>query len=161
MKNKLIALFIFIMCVMGCTNTTFKRPPHNDPSDDASIKLAEAADSVSDSMMQMAQTEKVLTPPHSDNTLTIPTSFSLQTHASVDWSGPIDELTKRIAHAAHYRMRVLGNEPAIPVLISINLKDHTLADILRNIDYQAGNKASLHVYPNTKVIELRYVNNYS
>lgn len=161
MNNKLVVLCICVLLTCGCTNTTSKRPPYNDPSDDASIKLAEAADSVSNSIMQMAKTEKILTPPQQDNTLTIPYTNNLNAHASVDWSGPIGELTRRIAEAAHYKIRVLGTEPAIPVLISINLKDYSLGDILRNIDYQAGNKASIHVYPNHKVVELRYVNAYS
>jgi defect in organelle trafficking protein DotD len=161
MKNKIIVLFLFTLFLSGCASTTFKRPPYNNPSDDASIKLAEAANSVSDSMLQMAKTEKVLTSPKEDNTLNIPNTYNLQTHASVDWSGPIAELTEQIAKAAHYRIRVLGTVPAIPILVSLDLEDHSLADILRNIDYQAGNKASIHVYPNSKVVELRYVNTYS
>ncbi len=161
MTKKFIVLFLSIMMIGACTSVTFKRPPYNDPSDDASIKLAEAANSVSDSMMQMAKTEKILTPPQGDNTLTIPNTNNLNAHASVDWSGPIAELTKRVADAADYRLRIIGTEPAIPVLISVNLKDHSLGDILRNIDYQAANKASIHVYPNNKVVELRYANSYS
>ncbi len=161
MNNKLIVLFLSLMIIGGCTHTTSKRPPYNDPSDDASIKLAEAANSVSNSMLQMAKTEKILIPPQQDNVITIPNTNNLNTYASVDWSGPIEELTKRIADAAHYKLRILGNKPAIPVLISLNLKDYSLGDILRNIDYQAKNKASIYVYPNSKVVELRYVNAYS
>ena len=67
---------------------TFKKPPVNNPSDDATIKLAEAAVSVSDSMLEMARIEKVITPPHKDNILTIPNAYNLQARASVDWSGP-------------------------------------------------------------------------
>ncbi|MDP3562245.1 MAG: type IVB secretion system lipoprotein DotD [Legionellaceae bacterium] len=158
MNNKLIVLFLVTLFMTGCATNTYRKPPYNAPSDDASIKLAEAANSVSDSMLQMAKTEKVLTPPNQDNTLTIPNSSSLQTHASVDWSGPIAELTARIAKAAHYHFRVLGQAPAIPILISLNLKDESLGEILRNIDYQAGHKAFIHVYPNSQVVELRYAN---
>lgn len=161
MNNKLIVLLLSILFICGCANTTFKKPPYNDPTDDASIKLAEAANSVSDSIMQMAKTEKVLTPPSKDNTLTIPNSYNLQTHASVDWSGPIAELLAQLAKAANYQVRILGTAPAIPILVSVNIKDESLGDILRNIDYQAGHKASIHVYPNNKVVELRYVNAYS
>lgn len=161
MTNKLIVLFLSISMLSACNSVTYKRPPINDPSDDASIKLAEAANSVSDSMMQMAKTEKILTPPQSDNVLTIPYTNNLNAHASVDWSGPIGEVTKRIAEAANYKLRIIGNEPAIPVLVNINLKDYSLGDILRNIDYQAANKASIHVYPHNKVVELRYANPYS
>lgn len=159
--TKLIMLLVFLISVVGCAPAIYKKPPYNDPSDDATIKLAEAADSVSHSMMSMAKTEKVLTPTHKDNTLTIPNSEGLQTHASVDWSGPIAELTHRIAKSGHYHLRILGQEPAIPILVSVRLQDRSLGEILRNIDYQAGNKAFIHVYPKHKVIELRYANLYS
>lgn len=160
MSNKIVALCFISALVVGC-HATFKKPPMNNPSDDASIKLAEAAVAVSDSMLEMARVEKVITPPHKDNTLTIPNAYNLQARASVDWSGPIEELTARIAKAAHFKIRVLGTAPAVPVLISISIKDQSLAEILRNIDYQAGRKADIHVYPNHQVVELRYAKIYS
>ena len=70
-------------------------------------------------------------------------------------------MTERIAKAAHYRIRILGKSPAIPVLISLTVKDQSLAEILRDIDYQAGIKAFIHVYPNSQVVELRYAKIYS
>jgi defect-in-organelle-trafficking protein DotD len=153
-------MFIVSTLMVGC-NATFKKPPMNNPSDDASIKIAEAAVSVSDSMLEMAKVEKVIRPPHKDNTLTIPNAYNLQARASVDWSGPIEELTSRIGKAAHFKLRILGKEPAVPVLISLSIKDQSLAEILRNIDYQAGRKANIFVYPNSQVIELRYAKIYS
>ncbi|MFT4058581.1 MAG: type IVB secretion system lipoprotein DotD [Legionella sp.] len=162
MNNKLVMLFIASLLLASCKHAVFfKKPPANNPSDDATIKLAEAAVSVSDSMQEMARIEKVVTPPHKDNLLTIPNAYNLQARASVDWSGPIEELTARIAKAAHYKIRVLGKTPAIPVLISLTIKDQSLAEILRDIDYQAGKKAHIHVYPNSQVVELRYVKIYS
>jgi defect in organelle trafficking protein DotD len=161
MNNARIIMLFFIAVLAGCATTTYKNPPVNNPSDDATIKLAEAAISVSDSMLEMARVEKVITPPNQDNTLTIPNAYNLQARASVDWSGPIEELTARIARAAHYRLRVLGNSPSIPILISLSTKDGSLAEILRDIDYQAGQKAYIHVYPNSQVVELRYAKLYS
>lgn len=161
MNKKLILLVFATAFLAGCASAVFKKPPNNNPSDDASIKLAEAASSVSDSMMQMARIEKVIRPPSKDNTLTIPTAYNLQARASVDWSGPIAELTERIARAAHYRLRVLGKPPAVPVLISLDIQDESLAEILRDIDYQARKRAYIHVYPNSQVIELRYAKIYS
>lgn len=160
MKNKLIVFFCAVALITGCATNKYRKPPYNAPTDDASIKLAEAANSVSDSMLQMAKTEKVLTPPNQDNVLTIPSAYPLQTHASVDWSGPIAEVTMRVAKAAHYHTRIIGQTPAIPILISLDMQDKSLAEILRNIDYQAGPKAFIHVYPNSQVVELRYANNY-
>jgi len=163
MDKKLIVLVLTTaLFITGCASgRIYKKPPANLPSDDASIKLAEAANSVSDSMIDMARVEKIITPPHKDNTMTIPNAYNLQTRASVDWSGPIAEVTGRVAKAAHFRLRVLGQVPAVPILISLDLKDQSLAEILRNIDYQAGKKAYIHVYPNSEVVELRYANTYS
>ena len=161
MNKKLLLLFLASALLAGCVGTLYKKPPNNNPSDDASIKLAEAASSVSDSMLQMARVEKVIRPPSKDHTLTIPNAYNLQARASVDWSGPIEELTARIAKAAHFRLRILGKPPALPVLISLDVQDESLAEILRNIDYQAGKKANIHVYPNNQVIELRYAKIYS
>lgn len=155
-------LLIVSILLVSCKSTgIYKKPPVNNPSDDATIKLAEAAVSVSDSMHEMARIEKVITPPHKDNTLTIPNAYNLQARASVDWSGPIEELTARIAKAAHFKIRVLGKVPSVPVLISMTIKDQSLAEILRDIDYQAGKKAYIHVYPNSQVVELRYAKIYS
>ena len=153
-------MFIIAAITTSCGGT-FRKPPVNNPSDDATIKLAEAAVSVSDSMLEMARIEKEITPPHKDNTLTIPNAYNLQARASVDWSGPIEELTARIAKASHFRLRVLGKVPSIPVLISLSVKDKSLAEILRDIDYQSGKKANIHVYPNSQVVELRYAKTYS
>ena len=160
MNNKFVMMCILSALVTGCA-TGYKKPPVNNPSDDASIKLAEAAVSVSDSMLEMAKVQKVITPPNKDNTMTIPNAYNMQARASVDWSGPIEELTDRIAKASHYKLRVLGKVPSVPILISLNLKDQSLAEILRDIDYQAGIKANIHVYPNSQVIELRYAKIYS
>lgn len=162
MKNKFIMLLVSSVTLVGCSSWMHKVPV-NDPSDDATIKLVEAANSISDSMLEMTKTEKALTPPNRDNTLNIPNAPGLQRTVTVDWSGPIAELTNKIAKASNYRLRILGQEPAIPILVTVSSRDkgQSLADILRNIDYQAGNKASIHVYPFQKIIELRYANLYS
>jgi defect-in-organelle-trafficking protein DotD len=159
MTKKIVYILLAASVLIGCT--TYKKSPVNNPSDDASIKLAEAADSVSDSMQQMARVTKVIRPATKNNALTIPNAYNLQAKASVDWSGPIAELTERVGKAANYNIRVLGKAPAVPILISLDVKDESLADILRNIDYQAGKKANIYVYPNRQVIELRYAKIYS
>ena len=160
MNNKFPLLILFLILIVGCAGIP-KKPPVNEPSDDANITLAEAASSISESMHEMAKVEKIVTPPGKDNTLTIPSTYNLQKRASVDWSGPIEELTNRITKAANYHLRILGKAPAVPVLVSLNIKDESLAEILRDIDYQAGKKAVIHVYPNQQVIELRYARIYS
>lgn len=159
MIKRLIFLIVPLLLI-ACAPATYKKPPMNDPSDDASIKLAKAATEISHSMLDVARVEKVMHPPVSDNVLKIPNAHNLQARATVDWSGPIEELTARIAKAAHYQMRILGQTPAIPILISLDSRDESLAELLRDIDYQAGARAFIHVFPNRQVVELRYAKFY-
>lgn len=154
-------LLLTALLLMGCQSTTYKKPPVNEPSTDATIQLAEAAVSVSDSIHEMATVEKIMTPPPKYNTHTIPNIFAFQGRASIDWSGPIEELVERITRTAHYHFLTIGKRPTIPILVSLTVKDETLVDILRNIDYQAGNKASIIVNPRRHLVELRYANIYS
>lgn len=161
MNKTLILILLITSWIVGCSTTTYKRPPVNSPADDATIKLAEAADSISHSMLEVARVEKVILPRRPTNRITIPSTANLQTRASVSWSGPIEELVDQIAKSAQYRLRVLGKTPSVPILISIQAEDQSLAEILRNIDYQAGKKASIQVYPDNQVIELRYAKIYS
>ena len=157
MKLKLISILsiCFLLCSCGTKSVSAKRPPQNAPSTDASIKLAEAANSVSRSLIELAKIEKESKPAKTKN-LVNANSYNLQARASVDWSGPIEELLQRLSKASFYRLRVLGNSPAIPVLVSINSHDNLLSDIFRNIDFLAGDKADIRIYPNNKIVELRY-----
>ena len=67
MNKKLIIMLLANALIAGCASgVIYKKPPTNAPSDDASIKLAEAANSVSDSMIDMARIEKTITPPNKD-----------------------------------------------------------------------------------------------
>jgi len=135
---------------------SLQKPPKNAPSDDATIKLAEAANSVSRSLIELARIEKESKPSKYPKKLINVTTFNLEARASVDWSGPVEDLVKRLANASFYRARILGTPPAIPVLVSVSAYDQTLANILRNVDYQIGKNADLKVYPKQKIIELRY-----
>lgn len=153
--NKIV-LMLTVSLLAACGTTVSKKPPLNAPSDDATIKLAEAAHSVSNSMLELARIQAAATPPINGKALPDSKAYNMQNRASVDWSGPIESLTEKVAQASHYRLRVLGKAPAIPVLIAITAVDATLGDILRDIDFQAGKKASIKLYPQKKVIELRY-----
>ena len=78
---------------------------------------------------------------------------------SIDWSGAVGPLVTKIAALSHYRVNSLGVPPAIPIIVSVTAKDTPLADILRDANFQCGIRASITVYPATKIIELRYARN--
>jgi defect in organelle trafficking protein DotD len=164
MKNKIVIIFIAALLLAACTtrkyvvatNSAIPTLPYQVNADDAEIKLAEAAVSVSRSIDSLAEIEKAAhpccrLPPPIDGC-----RIGLGCLASVDWVGPVEPLVRRIAEANRYCVRVLGKAPAIPVIVSINAKNIPFSDILRNVSLQIHKKACLVVYPNSRVIELRY-----
>jgi defect-in-organelle-trafficking protein DotD len=164
MKTKLLVTLFLTFLLVGCparryvvaTNYAVPPYPYQLNADDAEIKLAEAAVSVSKSLDSLAEIEKAAHP-----CLRMPPPidaprFGLACLASVDWVGPVEPLVRRIAEATHYCLRVIGREPPIPVIVSINSKNIPFADILRNISLQIHKKACIVIYPNCRTIELRY-----
>jgi defect in organelle trafficking protein DotD len=165
MSTKHLIIIGIALLVVGCTRhvVPIQSPyaittlPYQTNADDAEIKLAEAAVSVSKSLNNLAEIERATHP-----CLKLPPPinaecFGLACLASVDWIGPIEPLLRRIADVTHYRLRVLGRAPAIPVVVSITEKNVSFADILRNISLQAHKKACIVLYPRSRVIELRYL----
>jgi len=122
----------------------------------AQTKLAEAAISTSDSLSQLAAIEKVGAPKAKLSQPLNADSMGLGGLASVDWTGPVEPLVLKLATAGHYKFRAVGKNPSIPVLVAVYASNMPLADILRDTNLQAGKKADIVVYPNHRLIELRY-----
>jgi defect-in-organelle-trafficking protein DotD len=160
MKKITVALLVSLLS--GCSTQNLPNsvaPAIHTRSDDASVKLAEAARSVSQSLNELKALEKASSPPIS-KPLPYPSSSGLEKIiASVDWSGPIEPLLKRIAKLAHYRLELIGYHPAIPILVTVSSQNTPLGYIIRDINLQAGEKANILVYPGIKTIELRYAKN--
>lgn len=125
-------------------------------TDPAEIQLAEAATSISHSLDKLAAVRAAEAPPATKQHLVQPTGYTMAGKASVDWSGPIGGLVKQIADASEYKLRVLGNAPSVPIIVSINAQNVNLGDVLRDADFQAGDAAHIRVYQQSKTIELRY-----
>ena len=158
---KLVVIFFLSVLLISCAKNkppvVPKLPPSNGV-DAATIKIAETEGSVDSSLMELARIQAVATPPIPDNLPDLNIE-SLQNRISVDWSGPIGQLVNNIAIGNDYSVNTLGTPPSIPILISISARDARAIEILRDIDYQAGNSAHIKVYPDNKIIEIRYVQN--
>lgn len=152
------------LLLVGCSTTkhltysyiTTDSAPVNNEDPNAQAQIAEAAVSVDQSLQQISAVQMATHPGAKAPPLMNPETLGMAQQTSLDWTGPLEPLLQKIAAASHYRLRVLGTRPAIPVIVEINAQDQPLADILRNATYQAENKADITVYPGTKIIELRY-----
>ncbi len=147
--------FMAIALLTGCASEQHANTLVAD-KDPASIQLAEAATSISQSLYQLTAVEKAATqtkPPK----LPDPNSYGMGNQVSVDWTGPIATIVQKIAGLTGYKTRILGTAPSIPIVVSVQAEDEPIGNILRNIAYQAHLRAQVMLYPKQKVIELRYV----
>ena len=85
-----------------------------------------------------------------------PATYGMAIPISLTWSGPVEALVRQIADSTHYKLRVLGESPAIPILVSITAKNKIMGDVLRDAGYQCGKRAKIIVFPSTRIIELQY-----
>ena len=151
----IIAGLTTLLC--GCVSPA--TPPQPNPGNQAETSLAEASYSVSRSVSDLAETAQAAHPSPNIPPAPSPASYGMGGLTSIDWSGPVQPLLEQIAKAADYRTRVLGTPPAIPILVTVYQKNTMLGDILRDVGYQCGRRASVTVYPESRVIELRYAKN--
>lgn len=150
---------LIALCACGLAGCASPKPKQGYDLTKAESSLAEASYSVSRSVVDLAETAQAAHPLPSIPPAPAPASYGMAGLTSVDWSGPIQPLVEQMAKAANYRVRVLGTRPAIPVLVTIYQKNAMLGDILRDAGYQCGRRASIAVYPESRVIELRYAKN--
>ncbi|MDB5478711.1 MAG: putative lipoprotein, partial [Alphaproteobacteria bacterium] len=65
---------------------------------------------------------------------------------------------KQLADRASYRLVTTGNPPEIALIISLNVRNKPLIEILRDIGLQLGGRAQLKVDATQRVIEISYSN---
>ncbi len=155
--NYQLGTVVCLALILGACATP-KEPKGYDLSKHEST-LAEASYSVSRSVADLSESAQAAHPLPDIAPAPSPASYGMGGVTSVDWSGPVEPLLKQIASAADYRLRVLGTAPAIPVLVTINARNALLGDILRDTGYQCGRRASVYIFPDSRVIELRYAKN--
>ena len=124
----------------------------------SNIKLAESAASVSRSLQELARIERSV---HNVQHVRDDSSIiqaRLDGRTTVDWTGRLDTLLKKIAKTGNLKYRAVGNQPAIPLIVSVNEKDVLITDLIRNVAYQVQNQASVTLTKD-KVIQLQYLKN--
>lgn len=145
---------------MKFTLITTDSAPVKSIDRNSQVQLANAAVAVDKSLQELSQIEMATHPRVQLKRPLNPKSIGMERRASVNWNGPLESLLKKIAHAAHYKLNVLGEEPAVPILVNVSARNKTLAAIFRDITFQASNRVSIALYPGRnktqRVIELRY-----
>ncbi len=126
--------------------------------DTVSAMLAESADRASLALEALAAVEKARTPAASMSPVAnVPAE--LRRTITVNWVGPIEPIAKTLADRAGYSFLMLGNEPAIPVVVSIDVENTRVIDVLRNIGLQLGMRGDVNVDAQSHMVEIHYTPN--
>lgn len=123
--------------------------------DSVSARLAEAADRASLSLEKLAAVEHART----RNASVAPAGDApqeLRRAITVNWVGPVEPITKKIAERAGYSFLPVGTAPAVPVIVSIDAENSPLIDILRSIGLQMGQRGDIKVDSGQRSVELHY-----
>lgn len=159
-------MFRFIFCLItllsliGCKNVPAPQPLKSQAatqSDPAMVETAEAAASISHALNELNLTNRdhqgMLKRESEENNL----PKVLTRLVSIDWAGPVEPLVKQLASGTKMRVKVIGVEPAIPVIVSLRKRDASVYDILQDVRSQVRDKADILVFPSSGVIELYYL----
>lgn len=160
MEKCKLGLIVLTAILGGCVGSAaeFTRIREQGAVDPAEAKLAEAATSVSKSLLDIAEIQMAATPPPKSYQPANPADYGMADLVSIDWAGPVEPLVNQIAKASGYDVRVLGNEPAVPIMVYVSVKNIPLGHVLRDVGFQSHKRADIVIFPKSHVIELRYAN---
>lgn len=162
----IVATSLSSLFLAGCINVA-KTPERELVTDvvaktkyntSAQGQLAEAAQSISRSLVELKKIEQAAKPSLDHTQPPDPGSYGMAGLATVDWSGPVESLVHKIAAATDYNVKILGRAPEVPILVTVYAKNRPMGEILRDVGYQAGDKANVVIFPANKTIEIRYIN---
>ena len=165
-RNLLILpLLCGVAFTTGCSSSSSNNPKFSGGSpqivaspDTVSAMLAESADRASLALETLASVEKARTPAV-DMSPIAEVPVELRRSTSVNWVGPIEPIAKTLADRAGYGFLVLGNEPAIPVVVSVDAENTRVVDVLRDVGLQLGTRGDVKVDAQSRMVEIYYAPN--
>jgi len=158
MTTKLLLPIVFIVFTLNACAPVRPAAPCNYAAQDICIneKLSDTASAIDRSLRILAQAQKIECMNAINTAPLVTAKGGMGCKAHLDWSGPIEPLLYEVARLTDYRVKILGNTPPIPIIVSITAENRTIADIVKDAGLQAGKRANLVVYPCSRIIELRY-----
>lgn len=123
--------------------------------DKVSIMLAQAADKSAAALETLAAVEQRRTPAATIAPIS-GAPAELRRAVTVNWIGPADEIVTMLANRASYNFVTLGDAPATPIVVSVDVTNKPIIEVLRSVGLQLGARADIHVDSERKVVEIQY-----
>jgi defect-in-organelle-trafficking protein DotD len=126
--------------------------------DKVSMMLADAADKSSEALQTLAAVEQARSPAVSIAPVD-DAPPELQRAITVNWVGPVEPIAKLLADRAGYEFRTIGSPPPVPIVVSLDVTNSPVIDVLRSLGLQLGLRADIRVDGPGKAVELHYAPN--
>lgn len=124
--------------------------------DSVSLRLAASVDRASAALETLASVEQARTPLANVSPVTDAPRELLRS-ISVNWVGPIEQITQRLAERVGYNFNVSGIRPPVPVVVTLNAVEKPVIDVLRDLGLQGGTRADVVVDAENRTVEVSYV----
>jgi defect in organelle trafficking protein DotD len=119
------------------------------------LRLASAVDKASAALQTLAAVEQARNPGVSVQAAPYAPQ-ELRRTVSVEWVGPIEPITRSLADRAGYELQINGDVPPAPLVVSVQAKQKSVIEVLRDVGLQAGLRANVVVDPDKRLVELNY-----
>lgn len=143
-----------LLLLSGCVGAKVDRQLVATP-DPVGLRLAAAVDRASSALQTLASVEQARNP-GVDIQAAPYAPQELRRTVTVDWVGPIEPITRKLADRAGYQTQINGDTPPAPVVVSLRAKQKSVVEVLRDVGLQAGTRANIVVDPERRIVELNY-----
>ncbi len=123
--------------------------------DKVSMMLANAADRASVALETLAAVEQARSPEVSVSPIE-DAPIELRRAITVNWVGPVEPIAEKLANRAGYAFIAIGNPPPVPLVVSVDVENMPIIDVLRSIGLQLGVRADVRVDGRRQVVEVHY-----
>lgn len=159
-KN-IFMIFSCILLLSGCASQNSPNISQDNKAqlvaspDKASLLLADAADRASSALETLAAVEQARSPgiavaPIHD------APIELRRAITLDWVGPAEQVAQTLANRAGYVFNTIGNAPPVPLIVTVNVQNEPVIDVMRSVGLQLGQRADLKVDATARIVELHY-----
>ena len=119
------------------------------------LMLANAADRAAGALETLAAVEQARSPGVAVEPIAnAPTELTRA--ITVNWVGPVEPIAKTLADRAGYAFMAVGEQPPVPVVVSINVENRPVIDVLRSLGLQLGQRADVRVDGVRRMVEIHY-----
>jgi defect-in-organelle-trafficking protein DotD len=159
-RIKLLIAAALLTSLSACApaRLTSEHPQLVAAPDKASMMLADAADRASSALETLAAVEQSRSPSVAVSPI-VDAPAELRRAITVNWVGPVEPIAKTLADRAGYTFQAVGSPPPVPLVVSIDVENTPVIDVLRSIGLQLGMRADMNVDGRRRMVELNYAPN--